>query len=123
MYSLDVRKQAIKLYSKLKSLRKTSTMLDIHFSSISRWLHNLERKPYSVRQFTKSDLIVETIRDTIQTFPFLSERELAKRLTASFNINFSKELVRLSIKRLGYTKKKAKCFHVLHHSIPLLKSF
>jgi transposase len=110
MYSLDVRRQAIKLYSKLQSLRKTSTMLDIHFSSISRWLNNLERKPYPVRQFTKSDLIVETIKDTIQTFPFISERELAKRLTDSFNLKFSKELVRLSIKKLGYTKKKAKYF-------------
>ena len=110
MYSLDVRKQAIKLYLKLQSLRKTSLLLDIHFSSISRWFQHLERKPYPVRTYTKSDLIVESIKDTIQACPFISERELAKRLSSSFKINISKELVRLSIKKLGYTKKKTKYF-------------
>jgi len=106
MYPLDVRKQALKVYSKVQSLRKTGILLDIHFSSISRWLRNLERKPYSQRKLTKHELVVESIKDVLQTNPLTSGRELAKRLQETFNVSISKELVRVAIKRLGFTRKK-----------------
>ena len=67
MYSLDVRKKALSLYSKVQSLRKTALLLDIHFSSISRWVVHLERKPYSPRKATKESIIVDSIRTILQT--------------------------------------------------------
>ena len=108
MYPLDVRKQALKIYAKVQSLRKVGLLLDIHFSSISRWVRNLDRKPYSPRKFTKQELIVESIKDVLQTNPLTSGRELARRLQETFNVRISKELVRVAIKNLGFTRKKAR---------------
>ena len=108
MYPLDIRKQALKIYLKVQSLRKTSKLLDIHFSSISRWLHQLERRPYPVRKYTKEALIVESIKDVLQTDPLTSSRNLQKRLKDAFQIDLSRELVRVAIKKLGYTRKKAR---------------
>jgi transposase len=108
MYPLDIRKQALKIYSKVQSLRKTSKLLDIHFSSISRWLHQLERKPYPERKYTKEALIVETIKDVLQTNPLTSSRLLQQKLKDAFRVDLSRELVRVAIKKLGYTRKKAR---------------
>jgi transposase len=108
MYPLDIRKQALKIYSKVQSLRKTSKLLDIHFSSISRWLHQLERKPYPERKYTKEALVVETIKDLLQTNPLLSGRILQRKLKETFNVELSRELVRVAIKKLGFTRKKAR---------------
>jgi transposase len=108
MYPLDIRKQALKIYTKVQSLRKTSKLLDIHFSSISRWVHQLERKPYPERKYTKESLFVETMKDILQTQPLISSRTLQSRLKDAFKIDLSRELVRVAIKKLGYTKKKAR---------------
>lgn len=107
MYPLDIRKQALNVYSKVQSLRKTAFLLDIHFSSISRWLSNLERKPYSARKFTKESVIVDTIKAILQTDPLTSSRTLTSKLNQTFSMKVSRELVRVAIKRLGYTRKKA----------------
>jgi transposase len=108
MYSLDIRKQALVVYSKLQSLRKTALLLDIHFSSISRWVSRLERKPYTCRKFSKESIIVDSIHSISQTNPLTSTRVLTTKLKSVFNINISRELVRVVIKKLGYTKKKAR---------------
>ena len=101
MYPLDIRKLALKIYSKVQSLRKTSKLLDIHFSSISRWLHQLERKPYPERKYTKEALIVETIKDVLQTNPLTSSRLLQQKLKDAFRVDLSRELVRVAIKKLS----------------------
>ena len=108
MYSLDVRKQALNIYSKVQSLRKTSLLLDIHFSSISRWVAQLERKPYSPRKYSKEAIIVDSIRTILQTEPLTSGRVLTQKLKNAFNIQISRELVRVVIKKLGFTRKKAR---------------
>jgi hypothetical protein len=59
MYSLEIRIQDLVVYSKLHSIRKTSLLLDIHFSSISRW-------------FSKESIIV----DSIHSFWYLISFEL-----------------------------------------------
>ena len=107
MYGLDIRKMALKVYSNLQSLRKTSLLLNIHFSTISRWFHHLDRKSYPVRS-SKTFLISETIKDIIQTNPFISHRDLTIRINSCFCINISRELVRIAIKKLGFTKKNAR---------------
>jgi transposase len=108
MYPLDIRKQALKIYSKVQSLRKASKLLDIHFSSISRWLKQLERKPYPERKYTKEALVVESIKDILQTHPLTSGRNLQRRLKEVFNVEVSRELVRVAIKKQGFTRKKAR---------------
>ena len=39
MYSSDFKSLAIKLYHKIKSLRKVSIMIETSHSSISRWIN------------------------------------------------------------------------------------
>lgn len=48
MYPVDRRTLAVHIYSLLKSLRKTATMLQVSHSTISRWLKNPIKKPYRV---------------------------------------------------------------------------
>jgi transposase len=130
MYALDIRKQALNVYSKIQSLRKTAFLLDIHFSSISRWLKQLERKPYSPRKYTKEALIIDTVKNIIQANPLVSSRTLTTKLKETFNVNLSRELVRVAIKNLGFTRKKARfisepkdCKERLHAFLQLRKSY
>lgn len=108
MYHLDRRKVALRLYSMLGSLRKTAMLVNVHFSTISRWMKAPERKTYTRSVLSKSQTIIECLKDTIQSNPFLSIRELTKLLQQTLKVTVSRELVRVAIKRQGLTKKKAK---------------
>lgn len=109
MYPLDRRKIALHLYNLLGSLRKTALLAQTSHSTIARWLKNPERKPYQ-RQSAKSSIIIEAIRLSIQADPFISIRTLQDMVKQSFYFSVSKELVRVAIKRSGFSKKKAR-FH------------
>ncbi len=43
MYSNDYKQLAIKLYHKFSSLRKVADLLDIHYSTISKWLSYIQK--------------------------------------------------------------------------------
>jgi len=107
MYPLDRRKVALHLYSLLGSLRKTALLARTSHSTIARWIKSPERKPYH-RHSTKSSVIIEAIRLSIQADPFISIRRLQGLVKQSFHFSVSKELVRVAIKRSGFSKKKAR---------------
>ena len=112
MYPLDRRTVATLLYSHLQSLRKTARLLQVCHTTVSRWLKNpckAPRKHYSSRPL-KSEVIVETIRIAIMNDPFISIRKLQALLKETLAVQVSVELVRIAIKRLGLSKKKAKFF-------------
>jgi len=111
MYPIDRRLVAINIYSKLQSLRKTGLLLQVCHTTISRWLKSPKRcerkRPQKV---LKSDTIVECIKKSIKNDPFISVLKLQKLLLESLSLNVSRELVRIAIKRLGFSRKKAKFY-------------
>jgi transposase len=76
---------------------------------VSRWIRNPERKPYTKRA-SKAALVAQCIRALILSDPFLSSRSLAQSIHESLGVQVSKELVRVALKRQGFTRKKAR-FH------------
>jgi transposase len=111
MYALDRRKMAQHIYSILSSLRKTAHLLNVSHSTISRWIKNPLKMPYSKRiKVLKSDLITELLKITIKSNPFLSLLGFQKLIQDNLHISVSKELVRLIIKREGFTRKKARFY-------------
>ena len=113
MYPIDRRKIAVHIYSLLSSLRKTAILLDVGHTTIARWLKAPSRVPYKRRnQLLKSQLVVEIIETAIKCDPFVSTRGLVLKIKAILNIDVSRELVRVVIKRMGVTKKKARYYGV-----------
>lgn len=112
MYSLDRRKIALHMYSILNSLRKVASLLSVHFSTVSRWIKNIERKSYTLKDRThlKAEIVRDLIKGTIHANPFMSIRKLKTQIFDALQISVSYELIRCVIKNLGLSKKKAKFF-------------
>jgi transposase len=112
MYPLDRRTIAIHIYSLLGSLRKTAKLLLVSHSTISRWLKTPQKKQYTFkcRSSIKSDIIVDVIKCTLKANPFTSLRKLQNVIATTLDITVSLELIRLAIKKLGFTKQTARFY-------------
>jgi len=112
MFAINHRQLAIHIYGLVHSLRKTAILAQVSHMSVSRWLKTVERKQYTYtnRNHFKSDAVVDIIRTTIQNDPFISIIKLVSIIHEALGITVSKELVRVAIKRMGLTKKKARFY-------------
>ena len=108
MYLIDRRNMAIHIYGIVKSLRKTALLLQVSHSSIQRWLKTIEQKKYcrTDTSHLKSTVIIDVIKSSIIHDPFISLMKLKDLIKNVLKIDTSKELIRVTIKRLGFTKKK-----------------
>lgn len=110
MYSFDIRKIALNVYNQLRSLRKTSKLLNISHSSINRWFHRIERVKYE-RQNKKMTLdVISIIKSTIFTNPLYTLRQLKNHLKSIINLDLSVEILRIALKKLKFTRKNARFF-------------
>ena len=108
---MDRRNVAVHVYSLLNSLRKTATTLQVSHMTVSRWLKGLmPRKPST--KVHKSTLVIDIIKTSIMNDPFISIIKLQGIIKNTMSVSVSKELVRLAIKRQGWTKKKARYYGV-----------
>jgi len=116
MHPINHRRLTIRIYNYLHSLRKTAVLAQVSHTSVARWLKDIGRKPYQYKQPTnfKGDVMVDIIRITIQSDPFVSIQKLQMLIRDALNIEVSRELVRIAIKRMGLTKKKARFFGQSH---------
>lgn len=110
MYSLDLRKVACRLYEKYCSSRKVSKILEVSHSSVCRWVKSVSRKQYYRLPKLSTGLVKDTIRTTLLVNPFVSIRTIVTKIKEICKVNVSRELVRVAIAKLEYTKKKAKAF-------------
>ena len=112
MYLIDRRNMAIHIYGIVKSLRKTALLLQVSHSSIQRWLKTIEQKKYCRTDTSqlKSTVIIDVIKSSIIHDPFISLMKLKDLIKNVLKIDTSKELIRVAIKRLGFTKKKARFY-------------
>ncbi len=109
MYPIDRRKVVAMIYEQCSSLRKTAKLLQVCHTTISRWLKSPERleRQRKTSKIYKSEDIVQLLKLTIHNDPFISIRKLKFIIKDALNIDVSYELVRVAIKNLGFSKKKA----------------
>ena len=110
MYSLDRRKLAIHVYSLFHSLRKVARILGVSHTTVSRWLKNPDKKKYSRKHVPKSFLIIETLKAAITNNPFVSIISLKQIIKDTFRFDVSKELIRVEIHSMNFSRKKARFF-------------
>ena len=111
MYPTERRQIARHIYSLLQSLRKTATLCQVSHSTISRWINNPIKKQYSRQcKLYKSDQVVDIIKLSIANDPFISISKLQELILSVVNINVSKELIRVAIKKQGFSKKVARFY-------------
>ncbi len=106
MYSNDYKQLAIKLYYKFSSLRKVANLLDIHYSTISKWLSYIQ-KPRKI--ITKKLTYISIVENYIKENPFCSLSDI-QILLINNKIEVCTETIRLFLKENNYTKKKAKYY-------------
>ena len=106
MYPIHWRTLAAKVYANMGSLRKAARILNIHYSTLSRWILSPQRKKYVRSAIPKSEIIVSTIRDALTADPFLTIRKLQTLIAYVFKFNVSKELVRVAITRCSFSLKE-----------------
>jgi Trk-type K+ transport system membrane component len=112
MYPLDRRIVAQRIYAIVKSLRKTSYLINVHFSTISRWLRNPERKQYTYKNATKEATIIECLRflvayqkidesfDIVQKHHFTAFFDKSLNCTERFYTRFHYFLRHLNFQRI-----------------------
>lgn len=110
MYCMDIRKIATNIYYMLNSLRKTALLVNIHYSTISRWVKNIERKQYTRTSITKTEKIVNVIKNAVICNPLINCKQLKQLIKDTLSINVSKELIRTVLRDNNFTKKKARFY-------------
>jgi len=109
MYSHDVRTVVKNLYSHMKSLRKVAFFINISRSTVHRWI-SYESNERKLRVSMIKPIVLQSIEAYVKTHPFATILETRKVVSEEFKINPSKELVRLAVKKCGFTRKRARQF-------------
>jgi transposase/transcriptional regulator with XRE-family HTH domain len=110
MYSEDFKLLAKRLYSKLLSLRKVANLLNIHYSTISKWLSYIKSPRKIIIKKLDNITFSQTIKIFIKENPFASLKDIQLLLINKYKLDVSSELIRLFLKNNNYTKKKAKYY-------------
>ena len=112
MYSTDLRVAAVKMYFKLRSLRKTSELIDIPKSTLHRWVKNMSFVKRR-RQATKvTSAAIEFVKDYLSKREFATVQEVVGKIKELLNHELSASSVRTCVKRSGNTYKR--CGRVVH---------
>ena len=106
MYSLEVRKMALKVYDHFKSLRKVSKILGISPASLSRWNKNLRPKDRTSKCSKMTDALKSFIIFNVLQNPLLTTIDLVQMIFESFQVKISRQLVHLILKKENITYKR-----------------
>ena len=112
-YSSEFKLTAIKLYTKLKSIRKVSDLLNCSKSSLQRWIERyyetkkVNRKNYNPRKSIITNKILNFIVTLIKTNPTIILTKIKKEIIKKFNLTISKTYLFYIIKnKLKITYKQ-----------------
>jgi DNA-binding transcriptional regulator YhcF (GntR family) len=94
----------------IPSLRKIAILLQVSHTTVSRWLKNPDKIKYVRKGTTKLSVTVETIKAAIVNDPFISIIKLKELIWDVLQISVSRELIRIAIKTIGMSRKKARFF-------------
>jgi transposase len=93
----------------MKSLRKVAFFINISRSTVHRWI-SYESNERKTRVSMIKPIVLQSIEAYVKTHPFATILETRKVVSEEFKINPSKELVRLALKKCGFTRKRARQF-------------
>ena len=114
MYSLDIRKMALKLYDHFKSLRKVSKIIGISPASLSRWNKNINPKNRTAKCSKMTDVLKN---------PLLTTIDIVQMIFENFQMKISRQLVHLILKRENITYKRIRTRCVSKKKEELTKEF
>jgi transposase len=103
-YSSEFKLTAIKLYAKLKSIRKVAKLLECSKLSLHRWIERyyqsniLNRKEYPMRKSIITNDILVVIKKLIKKTPAIILSKIKKEIIKKFNISISKTYIYYIIK-------------------------
>ena len=129
VFPLDRHESVKNVYAVTKSIRKTAKLLMVGRSTVHRWINEVvvdtvmsQAKIYANVQ-PKLERILCHVKSMLVSNPFQTCLGIKQSVADALNINVSKELVRLAIKKLGYSKKKARYFGVAKNALKLNRLF
>jgi transposase len=115
------------VYANNKSIRKTVGILKVGKSTVQRWLVMAAivtpSTPPIERKKPKLTQILEIVDSSIQTDPFTTCRKLQAIIDDKLGLKVSKELVRIAIIRLDYSRKKARFYGIAKNALLLNQRF
>lgn len=99
MYSIDIRKIIVIIYSKTRSLRKVAALTNISKSTISRWSHNILPLIRTEKRNIKLPLIINAIETILKLHPFSSVDHIKTHINNFCKIKCSSSLIRTVMKK------------------------
>ena len=109
MYHESLKKAALAVYDYLGSMRKTASILKVSIASICRWA-KCPIAPATRRQRhgKLSDAILASIRVFMNKETRLSSMQVVNYVQKTFDVEISRQLAHLVIRRLGYRYKRTR---------------
>uniref|UniRef100_A0A6C0E1T8 Tc1-like transposase DDE domain-containing protein n=1 Tax=viral metagenome TaxID=1070528 RepID=A0A6C0E1T8_9ZZZZ len=121
MYTEEIKKLCIKIYNKIKSLRKVECLTNVSKSTISRW--NSCKENVIKNNKNKIPLIIDAIRIVYKMNIYFTIKDVIDYVKKKMNINVSYKLVRcLLIKDMNLSYKKCKYSNYVNENKLKLKT-
>ena len=112
-HSSDFKLSAVKLYLKLKSIRKVSNLLECKKSTLQRWIErffefsNVDRKDNKERESIITKSILKYITKLISKNPAITLAKIKKKIIKKVNVDISISYLFYIIKyKLNLTHKQ-----------------
>jgi transposase/transposase-like protein len=107
MYSDDCKAVCVRSYLRLKSLRKTSTILGISKSTIHRWVMNnpVVQRRQQIRKVTSE--AIHLIESIVSQHPTDTPANIAVKVRDAVGLHLSASSIRFWMRRRNLTYKKA----------------
>ena len=113
MYDIGFRIAALKLYSYFLSLRKTSKILNISISTISRWNANICIKKRNRIPVKNSEALRNFVKTQTTINPCITCPILCAKIQESFKFSVSRQLVNIIMKQVNISFAGGGCIGCL----------
>jgi transposase len=114
-HSNDYKLNAVKLYNKLNSVRKTCEYIDYSKSALHRWLiryfetGSVDKNKYKTRKSIITNEILESIKKLILSNPTINLTKIKKKLNNTYNIDISTSYVYYLVRyHINFTNKQVR---------------
>ena len=106
MYSKDLRVATVRVYLKIRSIRKVADLIGVPKSTVHRWVSQspIVRRRDSVKKVTAEAASI--IEDVLNKSGFSTRSQIADEIKRRIGLSISNSCVRFWMKRMGFTRKK-----------------
>lgn len=104
-HSIDFKNLVVKLYLRIRSLRKTSSMTDVPKSTIFNWVKRcpvIRKRSNRITNDTLKSFIASSLNDN----PFMTSFDVMRRFRLENGCDVAASTIRRYIRNIGFTKKR-----------------